>query len=258
MSETKGGDRGVSEALSFVLVFALVIGSIAVVYTVGLGGLQDARDHERINNAERAFEVFGENLDDIVLDGAPSRSTQIRMSDATLSVRESTHIEITGIDTDTGVEYTYPPQQVRSLAFESGDSTVSYAAGAVVRSDGDGGGVMVREPPFLFEDDRVVIPVVRLSSGGSVAVSGDQVVQVRTEQVLRRNDPVNDTSFDSVVVNVSTDNPGAWSRYMQDSGLDCADPEPGAGEEGLTLVSCEYDDVEQLRVVVIRIDVAFE
>ena len=258
MSETTVGNRGVSEALSFVLVFALVIGSIAIVYTVGLGGLQDARDHERINNAERAFEVLGENLDDVVLDGAPSRSTQIRMSDATLSVEESTHLEITGVDPDTGEEYNYPPQQVRSIAFESGDSTVSYSAGAVVRSDGDGGGVMVREPPFLFEDDRVVIPVVRLSSGGSVAVSGDQVVQVRTEQVLRRNDPVNGTSFERVEVNVSTDNPGAWSRYLEDSGLDCDDPEPGAGEEGLTLVSCENTDVEQLRVVVIRIDVAFE
>ncbi|AUX09674.1 hypothetical protein AArcSl_2049 [Halalkaliarchaeum desulfuricum] len=258
MSETNGGDRGVSEALSFVLVFALVIGSIAIVYTVGLGGLQDARDHERINNAERAFEVFGENLDDIVLDGAPSRSTQIRMSDATLSVQEAAYVEITGTNPETGENYTYPPQQVRSLAFESGDSTVSYTGGAVVRSDGDGDGVMVREPPFLFEDDRMVLPIVRLSSGGSVAVSGDQVIQVRTEQVLRRNDPVNGTEFDSVEVNVSTDNPGAWNRYMEDSGMECEEPDPGAGEDGLALVSCEHEDVEQLRVVVIRIDVAFE
>lgn len=250
-------DRGVSEALSFVLVFALVVGSIAIVYTVGLGGLQDARDHERINNAERAFEVLGENLDDIVLEGAPSRSTQIRMSDATLSVGEGAYLEINGEAADPADNYT-STNQLHSISFQSGDSAVEYVGGAVIRTDGGGNGVMTRDPSFVFGDERAVIQVVRLSSSDSVAVGGDRVVQVRTERTLRSNDiSGGGRSFETLQVNVSTSNPEPWREYFESEGFSCSDPDPGAGEEGLTLVACETTDVD-LQVVVVRMDVAFE
>ncbi|MEF8780946.1 MAG: hypothetical protein V5A46_09740 [Haloferacaceae archaeon] len=263
MSHLAPDDRAVSEALSFALVFGLVIGSIAIVYTFGLGGLADARDHERINNAERAFEVLGENLDDIVLEGAPSRSTQIRMADATLSVEEAAYLQISGKDPDTGDEYYLPTYQLRSVSFSTDDSSVKYVGGAVIRADAGGDGVMTRDPPFVFDSsgsgpNRSAIQIVRLSSAGSVAVSGDRVVQVRTERTLRTDAVVERRSFGSVQLNVSTSTPGPWLRYFESEGLDCQDPQPGAGEDGLTLVTCEYEDVERHSVVVVGIDVAFE
>lgn len=258
MSHPRAVDRGVSEALSFVLVFALVIGSIAVVYTVGLGGLEDARDHERLNNADRAFEVLGENLDDIVREGAPSRSTQIRMSDATLSIEDSAYLQVSGAGNDPDDDYTLPAYQLRTISFQSGDRSVQYVGGAVIRTDGHGNGVMTREPPFVFGSDRAAIQVIRLSSDDSIAVSGDRVVQIRTERTLRSNGVVEESSFDSVEVNVSTSNPEPWRDYFEDEGLSCEDPDPGAGVDGLTLVTCEFEDVEGHSVVVVGIDVAFE
>lgn len=258
MSHLETDDRAVSEALSFALVFGLVIGSIAIVYTFGLGGLADARDHERINNAERAFEVLGENLEDIVLEGAPSRSTQIRMADATLSVGDGAYLQISGKDPATGNEYYLPTYQLRSVSFSAGDSSVRYVGGAVIRSDAGGNGVMTRDPPFVFDSDRAAIQIVRLSSAGSVAVSGDRVVQVRTERTLRSDRVVERRSFGSVELNVSTSTPEPWHRYFESQGLTCQDPQPGAGEDGLTLVSCEYENVDQHSVVLVGIDVAFE
>lgn len=261
MTDARGTSRGVSEALSFVLVFALILGSIAVVYTVGLGGLQDARDHERINNAERAFEVLGENADDIVLRGAPSRSTQIRMSDATLSVEDSTSIQVSGHDPATGEAYELPAYQLRSIVFVSGDSAITYVGGAVIRNDGAGAGIMTREPSFVFDGDRAVIQIIQLSSAGSVSVGGDQVVQVRTERTLRSNDVIEDRTFESIQLDVSTENPVPWREYFESQGLSCEGPQPGAGEDGLPLLTCEYDgddDIEHHSVVRVDIDVTFE
>ena len=52
-------DRGVSETIGFVLVFALITSTIAVTFTVGLGGLEDAQlaepDGERHGDGGRLY-----------------------------------------------------------------------------------------------------------------------------------------------------------------------------------------------------------
>lgn len=45
-------ERGVSDVVGFVLVFALIITSVGVIYTDGLTSLQDARDAQRLSNAD--------------------------------------------------------------------------------------------------------------------------------------------------------------------------------------------------------------
>ncbi len=77
-------DRGQTETLGFALIFALMISSVVITFTAGYAGLQDVRDIERTNNAERAFEVFADNIGDITQNSAPSRATEMKLSDARL------------------------------------------------------------------------------------------------------------------------------------------------------------------------------
>ena len=77
-------ERGVSDVVGFVLVFALVTATVGVVYTTGIQGLTGSRDVERVNNAERAFDVFANNVDDVIRRGAPSRATEVKLADADL------------------------------------------------------------------------------------------------------------------------------------------------------------------------------
>lgn len=262
MSHRPSVDRGVSETLSFVLVFVLIIGSIGLVYTVGLGGLQDARDHERITNAERAFEVFAENQDDIVLEGAPSRSTQIRLSSATISVGDSSSIQVSGTHSDENFSYESPKYALGSLQYTSGESRVRYEGGAVIRTDAGDGGVMSREPPFVFDQDddgnRTILQVIRLSGDDAAAISGDRVVQIRTERRLRSNDRVERRHFESVRVNVSTTTPDPWERYFEENGLECAEQTPDPELVDRTIVSCSLKDVNRHSIIVVQIDVTFE
>lgn len=75
-------DRGVSDTLGFVFVFAIILSTVAVVTTIGMAGLQDTRDVERVNNAERAFDILGDNMEDIADRGAPSRATEVKVEEA--------------------------------------------------------------------------------------------------------------------------------------------------------------------------------
>jgi len=55
--------RAVSDVVGYVLVFSLVSLTVGVVSVAGVGALQDARDVEQANNAERAFDVLGDNVE---------------------------------------------------------------------------------------------------------------------------------------------------------------------------------------------------
>ena len=98
--------RGASETIGFVLVFSLIVLTVGVVLTVGYTGLQDARDAERVNNAERAFDVLADNIEDITDRGAPSRGTEIRLAEAAIGPGAPTHINISGFNTSGGRVFT--------------------------------------------------------------------------------------------------------------------------------------------------------
>jgi len=64
--------------MGFVFAFALVTASVGVVYTTGIGGLEDARENEQVTNAVRAFDVLHDNIEDVTREDAPSRATEKR------------------------------------------------------------------------------------------------------------------------------------------------------------------------------------
>ena len=58
-------DRGQSEVIGFVLVFVLVVSTVSIASVAGFGSLQDARDYERSQNAERAVEAIAIGVDEV-------------------------------------------------------------------------------------------------------------------------------------------------------------------------------------------------
>jgi len=66
-------ERGVSDVVGYVLIFSLIVATVGVVTTVGFSTLEDRQDAERVNNVERAFDVFANNMENVYRDGAPSR-----------------------------------------------------------------------------------------------------------------------------------------------------------------------------------------
>lgn len=264
-----GDERAMSEVIGFTLVVSLILATIGVVYVAGFGGLQDARGAERVNNAERAFDVLADNLADIYREDAPSRATEIKLADSQLAYGRPTTVSVaftnySGTGTPTfgttldPIVYTTSREETRLL----------YEAGAVIREERDGA-VFQQAPPFVFARDvptrTVVFQLVQTRATGSGSIGGDTTVLVRSDHVVSDSlnastDPVADTAGSAYEVNVTVETTEgrapAWERRLNasvpSSFAASADPcTRSAGTVTCTVVA------ERVYVSVARIDVQF-
>lgn len=240
--------RGQSEVLGFVFVFATVMTAIAVVSATGFAGLQNAQQAEEANNAVRAFEILDDNVDDIVTGRSPTRASEVKLADSQLALGDPVTVTVSGertTDPNQNFSHTY---DVRPLEYDVGDTTLTYAGGAIVRQEGDAM-VLLREPTLVFTDREVVLPVVQTRSLDTPAVGGSHTVTVRTSHaettlLAAETDPYR------VEYAVTSDRADAWEAYFEATGAD------SVTRTGDT-VRAEIV-TERAYVTVVRIDVTFE
>lgn len=249
---TFGSDgRGVSDTIGFVFVFALIIGSTGVVYTVGYGGLQDARNFEQVNNAERAFDVLGENVEDLRRDGAPSRSTGIKLGGAALRSGDPIQINVTAThETNPAYNVSTGPIDLTPVVYDSGHgSRIRYVDGAIIRSDGSGS-VMVRDPELVLGQARTMITVLWTESSSSGGVAGRTTAYVRTER--QYTDVLLSESrgtYDTVEIWMATPHWELWQGFFESQGAACTHPPSSE------TISCTVSDVDQAYVTLVKIAV---
>ncbi|ADJ15563.1 DUF7289 family protein [Halalkalicoccus jeotgali] len=231
-------DRAVSEVLGFVLTFSLITMTIALVFTAGFGGLQDAQHTERVTNVERAFEVLGTNVEEVHLDGAPSRSTEMRLSGGTLAHGEPVRVTVEwGENSENSSTFeTYP------LVYRNGDTEIAYELGGIVRTDGDHG-VMLGGPPLIVGERSTLPLLVTTTPGDRASIAGQRTVLVtsshqRTQlHVVRSEEPV--------TVVIESPRADVWERYLDRSELE---PNRTGDTVEFTIdcestVDCEYTSV---------------
>lgn len=239
-----GDDRGVSNVVGYVLVFSLVTLTIGTVFAVGLSGVEDRREAERVSNVERAFDVLDNNLRDIQRYEDPSRATEIRLSGGTLAVSNTTEVELLN---GSSVISWHP----YSLTYTNGDTAIAYEAGAWFRSDGDGA-VMRSEPRFIAANGRTTLPLVILVPDGDRRISGDGTVQVAARESLSNTGPNRSEPGKTLEVRVVSDYAGAWERYFdRTDGFDVNE----TATTGDTVVA-EITEDETVYVRRIRLNVA--
>lgn len=235
--------------MGFLLVFSVVVLTIALVGLTGFVGLDGAKDYQRSTNAEQAFTGLADNVDDVIRAGVPSRSTEVRIADGRLSLEPSeTRINITALKGNT----TNMTVASAPIVYDSGDgTTVTYRSGALVRRDGDAA-VMFRDPGFVLTGERVILPIVDTTQAGGGPVGGSSAVEVRTSNagthLVAWDRPVA-----SVTLNMTTPNAGAWERYFEAAG----------GDGPVTNVERDGDSIEvtlepdRATVTVHQVDVTF-
>jgi hypothetical protein len=200
-------DRAVSEVVGFVLVFSLVTMTIAIVFTAGFGGLQDAQRAEQVNNVERAFDVLDTNVEEVGREGAPSRATEMRLSGGQLGFGEPTTVTVHVDGTETTTVETRP------LVYANGDTEIAYELGAIVRTD-DGGSVMLTDPGHVLNDDRSAVPLlVTTKPSDQTSIGGHRTVLVRGSH--QRTDLLVTATTDEVTVTVESPRADVWERYFE-------------------------------------------
>lgn len=218
-------DRAVSDVLGYVLVIGIVTMMIATVMTLGVAALYDAQAAEQTNNMERAFDVVADNFEQMYADGAPSRSTEIRLLQGHIRYDDPVEINVT-IDGDVvgnlTVE-TYP------IVYDNEEGTIiGYEAGAVIRQQQDTS-VMLSEPPLWIGEDRMVVPMVRTRalSGTPERQNGPGTVMARGDGLRssRESEEVNETDEGDIAITVRSPRTAAWEAYFDGLDVEGADLE---------------------------------
>jgi len=243
-------NRAVSEVLGYVLIFTLIVGSIAIVTVGGLSSLESARTNEQAVNAERAFDVLHDNLADVHSEGAPSRATEIALGESQLYFGENISMRVKVASQATAFEY----DDIRPVIFRIGDGQqLVYEGGATFRESRDGG-IMLNDPPFRLVDDsgpgpaRAYLPIVR-TTAPTVQSIGSTNVLVRGQAGTRevRHQAVSGETLEYVeIVSPRYD---IWAAYFRDAGY-CDDPldVDEAAQRVRCNVDADHDDPDQLYV----------
>ncbi|MCD2202363.1 DUF7289 family protein [Halobacterium sp. KA-6] len=236
------GERAVSDTLGFVLIFGIIVSTTAVVYVGGFDALTSARDAQQFSNTERAFDVLDSNVDDLAVRGAPSRSTEVLLSDGALGFGDPVTFNVSA---DSGAFYQATTRPIVYRA-DDGDRLV-YSNGALFRQYGDRA-VLFGEPR-VSAGDRTLVPVVATEPDGrGVSTDGTQRVLVRTTVSAR------DVESFSTPANLTVTSPraAAWEQYLEaEFGQNCDGPDEGRTGE----VECPLPGKE-VYVQGIYIDVA--
>lgn len=253
-------ERAFTESLGFIFVFVAIVAMAAIVYTMGFADLQDTRDFEQANNAERAFEILATNMEDISERGAPSRATEVHLYDAQLYTAEPIEVNVTVAENGTPTNNDPFSSSIEPIVYTSGDDTITYSNGAIFR-ESSGNEVMVREPAFSISEERVLMPMIRTYTAGEEreARAGTTPVLVRglnehSDRLPRVLQPPADAESYDVTITKDTERAELWEEYYTDQeGIDDDDCTV-TGEE----LECTIEDVDHAQVSSLRVLVIFE
>ncbi|KAB1188772.1 MULTISPECIES: hypothetical protein [Haloferax] len=246
--------RAVSDTLGFIFVFSLVLSTVGVVTAVGMDGLQDTRNVERINNAERAFDILDDNMEDIAVRGAPSRATEIKLADSAISFDDSVQMTVEWENGGTVDNATIRTQPLVYTS-DTSDERLVYAFGTVFRGT-DEAMTVVRHPAFVLSEDAIVVSATSArksrSSVSSVGGSGTYLVRAEVADTGAKYRGIASRSGGpyNVTVNVTSPRPQLWKTELQSyEDVTC----PFVND---TMVSCELTNVNSVRVVEKQVDVS--
>lgn len=239
-------ERAVSEIIGFIIIFGMVVTSIGIVYANAVPQLQESREVENVQNAERAFSILQNNINDVSVRQAPSRSTQIRLQGSTIEILDGSETSINVTVNGFSRQYAYSP----IVYTNTDDLRIVYENGAVFRSIRDGGSGMTYKPNWRINEDVAILPIIR-TIGGTASVSGTSTVLIRACasncDSRQRNVGTNVTEDPgNVDLNVTVESPRAdgWEIYM--SGFESDGLADDVGRSGDTV----YMEVENLDKVV--------
>lgn len=162
-------DRGVSDLVGFVLMFSVIIASVAIIGTAGITQLSDLSERESIDSSVSSMSKFASTVGALNRQGDLYRTAALSPGGGTIWVNDSVSIRVAvpSASVDETIDVDALEHRFGSAA---GDPSVVYEAGAVFRTDG----ALARYRPTMRcrPNDRAVVSLVNLSATDSISQSG--------------------------------------------------------------------------------------
>lgn len=223
-NENHRDERAVSEAISYVLVFALItVGGLLVAFQ-GLPAVDNAQDEQVVGNSERVVELMQDRVDEMVRQGAPRREVPVNLQDmrAGIGDMEPSRVNVTVTDNSTGnsvvlADVETDPVYIKTTA-GSLEQTSAYVNGAVLvgRRGVPESWTMPERPSWGITTNSSTQEVESIflrtvSTTGSGGVGGSQTARFLFETASREDET---RLIDEISMSVESPRTIAWERYF--------------------------------------------
>lgn len=246
-------NKGVSDVVSWILVFAVIASGVALIFTFGATELNQAQLQEQDNNIERALVIFYSNNSNVVEDIAPSRSTEIDLYDSEIQIVENT----------TRARYSVPSEDIQftnvsdTVKIESGSADFQYEMHSIHRTNTQQSQqpFYVREPnivQYSEDSDAIRLQMVSLDNIGSTSGVQGGIRSIETNTIDRDVERIETT--EQTRVRLEFENETNLEAQLLEKHLEQQD-----GIEGCSVtenrVSCMTESVTQITISQVNIGI---
>ncbi|OLZ41361.1 hypothetical protein A6E15_10335 [Natrinema saccharevitans] len=247
---TSDADRAVSDMIAFVLVFAIIIGSVGLLSTVGFQAMTDYQEGEQLRNAERAMVSLADNFNDVLrYDGVEQRDGELSLRGGTVAIGGGgTTVNVTADGNDDPLGDT----DLGTFTYEHDSTRIAYEGGGVIRST-DSGSVVAKRPQLRCNTDgsgpdTAIVSFVTVDAAERAIQSdgGQEFTISKDGSPVRRVEEYSDAT---VTVHVDTDYERAWASNPTYGDWDV--------EERNNPVELRCQDVDRLVITVVPVDINY-
>lgn len=218
-------DDGVSEAVSYVLIFGLIIAGSSLVILQAGPAISNTQDEQIAENSKRAAVLLQERVNEMVRQDAPSREVSVDVQDIRVGVggMEPARFNITATKTSGSVvdvaDMETDPVYIQKTAGKI-DQTAAYENGAVLlgQRDRPETWTMSSRPSWAIRTNSSTgevrsVFLSTVATEGNGAVSGQRSsARIVFETVGRESVTLRDV--DEIEISVESPRSGAWEEYF--------------------------------------------
>ena len=219
-------EEGVSEAIGFIIMFALVMTGIGLITLYGYPMLMKEQTNANIRNMERNMIVIQNDMKSLSFKNVPYKETDIQVSGGALSAVDFTRFPQNKIDiSNLNNPVSFQTGKLR-YATDLGDAVVVLENGAVLkRYQSSSGSVMFAKPRWFLDNDLVsgkktlIINLIRIKAS-DLSKIGICTVQMKVTQLptFSRDEPYPSPRLITVSyskdINDEDDFTYAWSQFF--------------------------------------------
>jgi hypothetical protein len=259
---TRLNDRGVSEAIGFMLIFGMVIAGIGLVTLYGYPLLLQQQVSADQKIMEKNMIVLQNDIKSLAYKTVPFKETSLKIGGGSLTVYNSSSNSPSStfsISNSNGDFYvsSFNPGELRYESMSS-QTDLSLQNGAVVyRRHADPGSVMLAEPRWFFDEptNTMVVNLINITSDTILSKEGIGTVQMSLVGEPYYNETVFPLGFADYPISVEFTNDSvqdysvAWNNYFKNS-LNLFQPVPPT-----TKYSLPFDQSKEARLVIKKFEV---
>ncbi len=168
---SRGRRRAQSNVLAIVLLIGITVGGMGVAVSIGTDSLDETRTHAALEQVEQSLLSFDSQSSSVSLGDSRSRVIDLGDSrDGHFSILEdagSIRVTHENYSEDGDVQVIYQGD-MGTLQYQHEGTTMGYQAGGVWRAQGNSS-AMVTPPSLIYQDETLVMPIIRLVGEGYVS-----------------------------------------------------------------------------------------